>query len=100
MRKNLLTFVGSVTLLLMHPLSQAASDLPPTANVKMGAPEEVCSDFTSPEWRKEQVIDGVKIQASQLCNPDNPAEIAAFVKGTNNVSMATLMETQLAADAI
>lgn len=35
-----------------------------------------------------------------MCNPDNPAEIAAFVKGTNNISMATLMETQLAADAI
>jgi hypothetical protein len=100
MRNNLLTFIGSITLLLMHSLSQAASDLPPSDNVKMGAVEEVCSDFTSPEWRKEQVIDGVKIQASQLCNPDNPADIAAFVKGTNNVSMETLMETQLAADAI
>ncbi|MFZ2403844.1 MAG: multicopper oxidase domain-containing protein, partial [Methylobacter sp.] len=86
--------------LLMHPWSQAASDLPPTAKVDMGPVEEVCSDFTSPEWRKEQVIDGVKIQASRLCNPDNPADIAAFVKGTNGVSMATLMETQLAADAI
>jgi FtsP/CotA-like multicopper oxidase with cupredoxin domain len=84
----------------MHPWSQAASDLPPTAKVDMGPVEEVCSDFTDPAWRKEQVIDGVKIQASHLCNPDNPADIAAFVKGTNGVSMATLMETQLAADAI
>lgn len=100
MRKNFLTFIWSATLLLMHPWSQAASDLPPTAKVEMGPVEEVCSDFTSPEWRKEQVIDGVKIQASHLCNPDNPADIAAFVKGTNGVSMATLMETQLAADAI
>jgi len=90
----------SATLLLIHPWSQAASDLPPTAKVEMGPVEEVCSDFTNPEWRKEQVIDGVKIQASRLCNPDNPADIAAFVKGTNGVSMATLMETQLAADAI
>jgi hypothetical protein len=63
----------------------------------MGPVEEVCSDFISPEWRKEQVIDGVKIQASKLCNPDNPADIAAFVKGTNGISMKTLMETQLAA---
>jgi manganese oxidase len=88
------------TLLLVHPWSQAASDLPPTTKVEMGPVEEVCSDFTNPEWRKEQVIDGVKIQASKLCNPDNPADIAAFVKGTNGISMATLMETQLAADAI
>ncbi len=100
MRKNLLTFIWSSALLLMHPWSQAASDLPPSAKVDMGPVEEVCSDFTSPEWRKEQVIDGVKIQASRLCNPDNPADIAAFVKGTNGVSMKTLMETQLAADAI
>ncbi|MDP3589218.1 MAG: multicopper oxidase domain-containing protein, partial [Methylobacter sp.] len=100
MRKNLLTFIWGVTLLLMHPWSQAASDLPPTAKVDMGPVEEVCSDFTDPAWRKEQVVDGVKIQASHLCNPDNPADIAAFVKGTNGISMATLMETQLAADAI
>jgi len=88
------------TLLLAHPLSQAASDLPPTAKVELGPVEEVCSDFTDPAWRKEQVIDGVKIQASRLCNPDNPADIAAFVKGTNGISMSTLMETQLAADAV
>lgn len=100
MRKNLLTFMWGATMLLTHPWSQAASDLPPTAKVDMGPVEEVCSDFTSPEWRKEQVIDGVKIQASRLCNPDNPADIAAFVKGTNGISMKTLMETQLAADAI
>ncbi len=100
MRKNLLTFIWGATLLLMHPWSQAASDLPPSAKVDMGPVEEVCSDFTDPAWRKEQVIDGVKIQASRLCNPDNPADIAAFVKGTNGISMSTLMETQLAADAI
>ena len=100
MHKNFLTFMCGATLLLIHPWSQAASDLPPTAKVEMGPVEEVCSDFTSPEWRKEQVIDGVKIQASRLCNPDNPADIAAFVKGTNGISMKTLMETQLAADAV
>ncbi len=100
MRKNLLTFIWSATLLLVHPWSQAASDLPPSAKVDMGPVEEVCSDFTPAKWREEQVIDGVKIQASRLCNPDNPADIAAFVKGTNGVSMETLMQTQLAADAV
>ncbi|MFZ2452186.1 MAG: multicopper oxidase domain-containing protein [Methylovulum miyakonense] len=100
MRKKLLTFTGGAALLLNASLSQAITDLPPTAKVEMGQPEEVCSNFTAPEWRKEQVIDGVTIQASNLCNPDNPADIAAFVKGTNGISMDTLMQTQLAADAI
>ena len=100
MRKKLITFTGSAALLLMHAWSQAATDLPPSAKVDLGPVEEVCSQFTDPAWRKEQVIDGVKIQESKLCNPDNPADIAAFVKGTNGVSMDTLMATQLAADAI
>ncbi|MGZ8947322.1 MAG: multicopper oxidase domain-containing protein, partial [Methylococcaceae bacterium] len=100
MRKKLLTFTGSAMLLLTHSWSHATSDLPPSAKVDMGPVEEVCSEFTSPEWRKEQTVDGVAIQESKLCNPDNPAEIAAFVKGTSGISMATLMETQLAADAI
>ena len=100
MRKKLLTFTGGVALLLTHSLSQATTDLPPTAKVDMGPVEEVCSDFTPPEWRKAQVIDGVTIQESKLCEPDNPADIAAFVKGTNGISMETLMNTQLAADAI
>jgi hypothetical protein len=100
MRKNLLILIWGALLLLIHPWSQAASDLPPSAKVDLGPVEEVCSDFTPPKWREEQVIDGVTIQASKLCNPDNPADIAAFVKGTNGVSMKTLMETQLAADAV
>ena len=100
MHKNILTIIWSTALLLIHPWSYAASDLPPTAKVDLGPVEEVCSDFTSPKWREAQVIDGVQIQQSRLCNPDNPADIAAFVKGTNGVSMSTLMETQLAADAI
>ncbi len=99
MNKYLLC-TGGIVLFLNVALSQASTDLPPTAKVELGEVEEVCSDFTSPEWRKEQDLDGVSIQASRLCNPDNPAEIAAFVKGTNNISMDTLMQTQLAADAI
>ena len=42
----------------------------------------------------------MKIQESLLCDPDSPQDIAAFVKGTNNISMETLMATQLASDAI
>ena len=42
----------------------------------------------------------MEIQASDACNPDNPYEVAAFVRGTNNVIMPVLMQTQLADDAV
>jgi len=100
MRNKLLVITGGVALLLIHSLSQAANDLPPTAKSEMGPVEEVCSDFNDPKWREAQVIDGVTIQESRLCEPDSPADIAAFVKGTDGISMDTLMQTQLAADAI
>ncbi len=101
MHKKLLSILCGVVLLPLSPLAIAvANQLPATSPVKLGAVEEVCSDFVDPKWRDAQVIDGVEIQESRMCNPDNPAEIAAFVKGTNKISMATLMQTQLAADAI
>jgi hypothetical protein len=100
MRKKFITLTGSISLLLINSWSMAATDLPPTAKVELGKVEEVCSNFIDPKWREEQVVDGVKIQESRLCTPDNPSDIAAFVKGTNGVSMETLMNTQLAADAI
>ncbi len=80
--------------------SLAATDLPPSAKVELGPVEDVCANISDPEYRKEQTIDGVKIQESLLCDPDSPYDIAAFVKGTNNISMETLMTTQLASDAI
>ncbi|MCF7970705.1 MAG: multicopper oxidase domain-containing protein [Methylococcaceae bacterium] len=100
MHNTFFTITGGAVLLMLNTWSQAATDLPPSAKIEMGPVEEVCSDFIDPEWRKAQVIDGVSIQESILCNPDNPSDIAAFVKGTNGVSMDTLMSTQLAADAI
>jgi plastocyanin len=53
-----------------------------------------------PEWRAAQVIEDVSIDASGLCEPDNPFDVAVSVKGTNNVSMATLMQTHFAQDAL
>ncbi len=53
-----------------------------------------------PDWRKAQTIEGVEIRPSPLCEPDNPYNIAAFVKGVNNISMPTLMQTHLAEDAL
>ncbi|MFA5982575.1 MAG: multicopper oxidase domain-containing protein [Methylococcaceae bacterium] len=53
-----------------------------------------------PEWREAQEIDGVKIEASPLCEPDNPYDVAASVRGTNQISMQTLMQTHLSEDAL
>ena len=61
--------------------------------------EVPCSN-EHPEWRQAQVIDGVEIAAAPSCEPDNPYDIAASVKGTNSVSMATLMQSNLAQDAV
>ena len=61
--------------------------------------ESPCSN-EHPEWRQAQVIDGVEIAEAPACEPDNPYDIAASVKGTNNVSMATLMQSNLSQDAL
>jgi FtsP/CotA-like multicopper oxidase with cupredoxin domain len=61
--------------------------------------ESPCSN-EHPEWRQAQVIDGVEIREAPSCEPDNPYDIAASVKGTNNVSMATLMQSNLSQDAL
>ncbi len=52
------------------------------------------------EWRDAQEIEGVTLAASPSCEPDNPYTIASSVKGTNNVSMMTLMQSHLAQDAV
>ncbi len=61
--------------------------------------EEFCR-FDHPEWRRAQTIEGVEIAADPECRPDNPYLIAAVVKGTNRVTMPTLMKTRLAMDAV
>jgi manganese oxidase len=61
--------------------------------------EKPCTD-ENPQWRDAQEIEGVKLTASPMCEPDNPYTIAATVKGTNNVSMMTLMQSNLAQDAV
>ena len=82
--------------------AQQVMKLPETAVVDIGKlkPEPACPPGIASDWRKAQTIDGVKIEESLRCRPDNPMMIAALVKGTNNVSMSTLMDTDLAADAI
>ncbi|MGH8583910.1 MAG: multicopper oxidase domain-containing protein, partial [Gammaproteobacteria bacterium] len=67
--------------------------------VEIGKPEPICPD-ERPEWRAAQVIDGLMVEASAACSPDDPYAVAAFVKGTNNVSMDTLMKAGLSPDTV
>ncbi len=75
-------------------------DIPPTiktVNKRGSGYVNPCqNDFAA--WRDAFDIDGVKIDSSPLCKPDNPYDVATFVKGVNNVSMDTFMKTRLAED--
>jgi len=75
-----------------HPLPESAA--PPVAE-----PEPFCPEDTA-GWRAAQVIEGVEISASPGCLADDPSVVAAVVRGTNNVSHATLMDSGLAPDAV
>jgi hypothetical protein len=62
-------------------------------------PEEFCPQENA-AWRKAYDIEGVKVREARPCVADNPFAVAAFVRGTNNVSMDTLMQSGLTADAV
>lgn len=95
-----LAFFSAACLSLSAFQAVAVTSPPSTVKVDAGTSEPFCNSGAPSGWRDAQVIEGVAIQESRVCDPDNPADIAAFVKGTNNVSMQTLMDTQLAADAV
>jgi len=84
-------------------LTQQADVTPPATVYKhseeTSSVEKPCPSG-HPEWRDAQVIEGVDIVAAPACQPDNPYDVAVSVKGTNNVSMATLMQTDFAQDAL
>lgn len=78
----------------------AASSIPqPLAMEAAPPPEPMCPEDLL-GWRDAQVIEGVSIAAAPGCVADNPYAIAAFVKGTNNVSSDTLMRAGLTPDAL
>lgn len=60
---------------------------------------ELCQEDLS-GWRQSQQIEGLEISESLACRVDNPHAVAAFVRGTNNVSMETLMAAGLTRDAL
>ncbi len=99
MQKNPLGILLGAAVMLMPFSASAVLSLPKSVEVERGVVEPICNE-NNPEWRVAQTVDGVKMQESLRCSPDNPYAIAAEVKGTNNISMETLMNTYYAADAI
>ena len=80
--------------------SSDALPAPPSAVVEKEETEIVCNNRKHADWRNQYQIEGVTIEPSPVCEPDNPYQIAAFVKGTNQLSMESLMQTELAQDAV
>ncbi len=90
-----------ICLLLTSSMSYAVYRTPATTQESfLGKVEPFCPKTVNPKWREKYNIENVAISATPVCDPDNPFNIAAFVKGTNNVSMATMMNTQLSLDAV
>lgn len=83
-------------------IAQTTPKLPRSIKVDPAAltTEPICDPKIASSWRDEQVIEGVKIRAAQHCSPDSPDLVASLVKGTNNISMSTLMKTALSPDAV
>ena len=73
--------------------------LPASRQARAPKPEPFCPEDAS-GWRDATTIDGVEISFSPACVADNPFAVAAFVKGTNNVSHETLLASELTADAV
>jgi len=99
MQKHPLSIILGAVFMLISMTVSAEVGLPKSSKVDQGEVEIICRSMEA-EWRKAQTIEGVEIQESLRCDPDNPAQIVAEVKGTNNISMDTLMNTYYAADAI
>jgi hypothetical protein len=72
------------------PASQASLQEEP----EVRCPEDILG------WRDAQTIEEVELRRSPVCVADNPHAVAAFVRGTNNVSQQTLLESGLTPDAV
>ena len=75
MQKKPLSILLGVAIALMPVLVSAVVGLPKTVEVDKGKVETICSATIDPEWRKAQTLEGIKIQESLRCTPDNPAQI-------------------------
>jgi hypothetical protein len=73
--------------------------LPESMEPNTEPPQDYCPEDIA-GWRPQQEIDGVQIAASLNCEADNPYTVAAFVRGTNNVSPDVLAASGLTPDAV
>lgn len=73
--------------------------LPATVEAPAGTVEAFCPQSTL-GWKDRQTVDGVTLAAVATCRADNPYLLAAAVRGTNNVSQSTLLNSGLSADAV
>ncbi|MCK5478073.1 MAG: multicopper oxidase domain-containing protein, partial [Methylococcales bacterium] len=94
------TFYSIILLFFTSNISYAIFQAPVTEETFLGKIEPFCPKTVDPKWREQYNIEGINIAPTPVCDPDNPFSIATFVKGTNNVSMATMMKTQLSPDAL
>lgn len=94
------TVFYSLFFLSLTSVSYAITQAPATEETFLGKVEDLCPKEINPKWREAVQIEDVSISASPGCAPDNPYNIAAFVKGTNNISMPTIMQTQLSSDSL
>jgi plastocyanin len=85
---------------LAEVIGPATYDAPPASQPAVELdPETRCpEDFRN--WRSAQLIEDIQIEASHACIVDNPHTVASVVRGTNNVSEATLMAAGLTPDAV
>ena len=73
--------------------------LPESVPGGAGTAEEFCPQDIQ-GWREGREIAGVRLRPSMTCEADNPYAIAAFVRGTNNVSGEVLMASGLTPDTV
>ncbi|MGH8553274.1 MAG: hypothetical protein ACRERS_08265, partial [Methylococcales bacterium] len=59
-------------LIVPLPAANAVTPLPNSERVAIGKAEPFCDQAVASDWRKAQEIEGVKIQQSEVCSPDNP----------------------------
>ena len=93
--------ISIIAFLYLPSISVAAIPTAPvTEESFLGLVEPFCPKSVNAAWREPYQIENVAIAPSPVCDPDNPYDIAAFVKGTNNVSMMTMMQTELSPDTL
>lgn len=93
-----LTVFVALVCLLVVPAPAAAHSVD-QGDATNATAHDLC-EFPHPEWRAEQTVAGVHVQASEHCRPDNPAAVAAAVRGTDDVPDSVLARTGYAEDAV